>query len=160
MVLRNRPTVYVAAPLFSQAELAFNRQIKHELSKSFRVFLPQDDGDLMGNLLRCGLSVREAIRKVVAQDVVAVRNCDAVLIVLDGRGIDEGAAFELGVAFALQKVCIGLQTDVRRLAAFGNNPMIEGSVEKIFPAISEAVAWLEQRFAEKREAPAKSTDFV
>jgi nucleoside 2-deoxyribosyltransferase len=151
--MKTKPAVYVAAPLFSQAELDFNRQIKQALSHSFRVFLPQEDGDLMNDLLRCGLSAREAVQKVFAQDVVAVRNCDAILIVMDGRSIDEGAAFELGVAYALRKVCVGVQTDVRRLAAFGNNPMIEGPCERIFSRIEDAVFWLEHRFAERITTP-------
>jgi nucleoside 2-deoxyribosyltransferase len=145
--MKHKPTVYLAGPLFSQAELEFNRQIKRHLSRSFRVFLPQEDGDLMADLLRCGLPAREAVRKVFAQDVVAVRASDALIIVLDGRCIDEGAAFELGVAYALRKTCIGLQTDPRRLAPFGNNPMIDGSLEGIFSTIEDAGSWLRQRFA-------------
>ena len=100
----------------------------------------------MTDLLTCGFQPREATQKVFAQDVVAVRACDALLIVLDGRSIDEGAAFELGLAYALRKLCIGLQTDTRRLAPFGNNPMIEAPLERIFETIDDAVSWLQVRF--------------
>ena len=146
--------------MFSQGERQFNLEISDRLSGSFDVFLPQESGVLMPDLLYRGFSPRAAIRKVFARDLIAIQQCAALLIVLDGRSVDEGAAFELGLAYALRKVCIGLQTDLRRLAPFGNNPMIEGSLEGIFPRIDEAVCWLEQRFAEQRKASAKSTDFV
>jgi nucleoside 2-deoxyribosyltransferase len=144
--MKNKPSVYFAAPLFSQAELEFNRQVRDHLVPSFNVFLPQESGDLMFNLFRCGFSVKDAVQKVFAQDVAAIRRCDVFIILLDGRTIDEGAAFELGLAFALRKVCVGLQTDVRRLASFGNNPMIDGALEIVFSRVDEMAAWLEGRF--------------
>ena len=56
------------------------------------------------------------------------------------QAIDEGAAFELGYAFALGKECYGLQTDVRRLLSSGNNPMIEQSCKEIFTSINDFIA--------------------
>jgi nucleoside 2-deoxyribosyltransferase len=60
---------------------------------------------------------------------------------LDGRTIDEGAAFELGYCAAKDKKCFGLQTDNRRLLITGNNPMIEESLEKIFLNIKDLISW-------------------
>lgn len=136
-----KTVLYLAAPLFSAAERSFNRQLKDALSDYFEVFLPQEDGALMPELLAKGASVKEASNAVFGMDVRAVKRCDAMLVVLDGRSIDEGAAFELGLAFALGKYCVGLQTDFRRLAPFGNNPMIDGALSKVFTTPDELVAW-------------------
>jgi nucleoside 2-deoxyribosyltransferase len=45
--MRKLPRLYLAAPLFSQAEKAFNHDLKKELSAHFEVFLPQEDGGLL-----------------------------------------------------------------------------------------------------------------
>jgi nucleoside 2-deoxyribosyltransferase len=63
---------------------------------------------------------------------------------MDGRTIDEGAAFELGYAFALGKACVGLKTDARSLFTFGDNPMIEGAVREIFHDETSLCRWLEE----------------
>jgi hypothetical protein len=64
-----------------------------------------------------------------------------LIIVLDGRAVDEGAAFELGYAYALGKPCYGLKTGPRQLLAIGNNPMIDGPLEYIFQSVDELVNW-------------------
>jgi hypothetical protein len=56
--------------------------------------------------------------------------------------LDEGASFELGYAFALGKVCVGLKTDPRQLLPIGDNPMIEGALWKLFHEESELVEWI------------------
>jgi len=140
-------SLYLASPMFSQAERQFNREVRDCLSRSFRVFLPQESGVIMSDLLCRGVSPQDAIQKVFAQDLMAIQECDALVIVLDGRSVDEGAAFELGLGYALKKVCVGLQTDLRRLAPFGNNPMIDGALEKVFKRVDEVLRWLERRFA-------------
>jgi nucleoside 2-deoxyribosyltransferase len=68
------------------------------------------------------------MNKVFEGDLEAIRNSDVLLMILDGRAPDEGACFELGYAYSLNKVCVGLQTDVRRLLTIGNNPMIVGAL--------------------------------
>ena len=103
------------------------------------------------DLIKDGLPPEVAARKVFNIDTAAVDSCDLLLIVLDGRTIDEGAAFELGYAHAKGKRCFGLQTDVRRLLSFGNNPMIECSCEIIFDSLDLMVSWLEERFVEVSE---------
>lgn len=92
-----------------------------------------------------------AAREVFKIDTAAIDSCDLLLIILDGRTIDEGAAFELGYAHAKGKRCFGLQTDVRRLLSFGNNPMIECSCEIIFDSLELMIGWLEARFIDVDE---------
>lgn len=136
-----RPMIYFASPLFSRAELVFNEGIVQQLERHFNVYLPQRDGGLMGKMIQDGVSATVAAQRVFKRDVNAMLECDAVLAVLDGRTIDEGVAFEIGFAFAHSKRCVGLQTDVRRLRPEGNNPMIEGSLEVIFPEVSDFLNW-------------------
>ncbi len=86
-------------------------------------------------------------------DIAALKKCDFVLIVLDGRSVDEGAAFELGYAYALGKVCYGLQTDPRRLLKIGiNNPMIDCALQQVFSSVDDLVAWAKTFALETRIA--------
>jgi nucleoside 2-deoxyribosyltransferase len=133
--------LYFAAPLFSEAERSFNSQATAALADAFQIYLPQQDGELIVDLVREGRPETEARRLVFERDIAAIRNSDVVLIVLDGRSVDEGASFELGVAYALGKRCIGLQTDPRRLLPSGNNPMIDGALECILPNIEAVLSW-------------------
>lgn len=140
----NRKRLYLAAPLFNAPEKAFNVELKKLLSEKFNVFLPQEDGHLLVNLLRKGHDLQGAIQRVFQADVTAVKRSDYVFAVLDGRTIDEGVAFELGLAFALNIPCVGFQTDVRRLWPAGNNPMIEEACSEIFNNLEDVKRWLKK----------------
>ena len=133
--------LYLAGPLFSQAEREYNKKVKAALEPFFNVFLPQEDGCLFVNLVASGLSITEAARKIFTCDVKAIEASEFLVIVLDGRAIDEGAAFELGVAYAKGKKCVALQTDMRRLLPIGNNPMIDCAVESVFENIESLLVW-------------------
>jgi nucleoside 2-deoxyribosyltransferase len=135
------PKLYFAAPLFSQAERSFNVEAAGILGADFEVFLPQRDGGLVADIQGTGISIEESRRIVFARDLDAVRASHVVLAVLDGRTIDEGVAFELGFANALGKRCIALHTDVRRLLPAGNNPMIDGALERSFASVDAIVSW-------------------
>jgi nucleoside 2-deoxyribosyltransferase len=112
------------------------------------VYLPQEDGLLISDLLNSGMTPEHASSVIFKNDVNAIRQCDILLILLDGRAVDEGAAFELGLAYQMGKTCIGLQTDFRRLAPFGSNPMLSGAIDTIFSKPADLVAWIKQ-YAEK-----------
>ena len=133
--------LYLASPLFNVNEREFNLKLKRLLSRRFEVYLPQEDGGLMVEMVEEGLPLEEAARSVFKFDVNALLACDLLLIVMDGRAIDEGAAFELGFAFAHGKPCYGFQTDVRRLVLGRNNPMIECAVKRIFRSVDELMEW-------------------
>ena len=84
-------------------------------------------------------------------DVKQVLDCDIFLFVLDGRVPDEGACFELGIAYNQKaqnnskKRIIGLHTDMR--ASFINsklNAMIEGSFDKIFISKKDLIDYLSE----------------
>jgi len=134
--------IYLASPLFSKSERDFNELISDVLSQHFEVYLPQRDGGLLVDLVSSGMEELKAKQAVFSQDIDAIDNCDILLIVLDGRAIDEGACFELGYAYSRGKLCFGLQTDPRRLLREGNNPMIEIPLLKIFSSVSELEGWV------------------
>lgn len=139
--MKTKPLLYFAAPLFSRAELAFNQQIARQLEPFFDVYLPQEDGGLMVEMMQRGMDAQRAGQAVFNLDVLALKKCDVLLITLDGRAVDEGAAFELGFAYALGKPCYGFQTDPRRLLPSGNNPMVESPLRCVFKCVDELLAW-------------------
>lgn len=136
--------LYLAGPLFSAAEKSFNKYLKKVLSPYYDVYLPQEDGKLLVDLLKNGVEPRFAKKQIFNYDLEAIQRCDVLLIILDGRTIDEGASFELGCAYILGKECIALQTDPRRLLSSGNNPMIDCSIKKTFETVEQLLFWVTQ----------------
>jgi nucleoside 2-deoxyribosyltransferase len=143
-MIPNRPKVYLAAPLFSETELSFNRSLRDKLSDLADVYLPQDDGELLVELVREGVPVEQAKRRIFQSDIVAIEGCDILVIVMDGRIIDEGACFELGYAFSRGKACVGIKTDVRSLLPFGDNPMVECALQRIFRDVDDLIDWIRE----------------
>ena len=138
----NRPlSLYLAGPLFSEAERSFNLKLKRLLLPHFDVYLPQEDGGLLVDMIAEGMAPKAASRRVFEGDIQAMKEADLLIIILDGRSVDEGAAFELGFAYALGKPCYGLKTGPRQLLATGNNPMIDGPVKYIFQSVDELAQW-------------------
>jgi nucleoside 2-deoxyribosyltransferase len=109
------------------------------------VYLPQEDGALLVELVAAGLPVDEAKNLIFAKDIEAIERCNILLIIMDGRVIDEGASFELGYAYSRGKICIGLKSDVRSLLPVGDNPMIECALRGVFSDIAEASRWIQGR---------------
>ena len=134
--------VYIAAPLFSDAERTFNELVAQTLAEWVDVYLPQRDGGLMSEMIRSGIPSDVAARCVFRGDINAIHQADCLIAILDGRAIDEGVAFELGFAFSLSKRCVGIQTDSRRLASWGNNPMIVGALEYVFHSVEDLLLWI------------------
>jgi nucleoside 2-deoxyribosyltransferase len=116
-------TVYLAAPLFSEAECDFNRKLKSELqSLGFQVFLPQEDSNNVHDKPN-----RQKI--IFNKNLKGIENSDILVAVIDGPDVDSGTAWEIGYAFAKGKPVIGLRTDFRTLGIEGTvNLMIERSV--------------------------------
>ena len=139
---KKKPKIYLAGPLFSDAERTFNEMLTRRLDDLVDVYLPQRDGGLMSEMVRSGIPSDMAARRVFRGDMAAIREADYFIAILDGRAIDEGVALELGVAYAVSKRCVGIQTDSRRLASWGNNPMITGTLEAVFHSIDDLVLWM------------------
>jgi nucleoside 2-deoxyribosyltransferase len=132
--------VYVAAPLFCDAEKQFNVQVAQDLAAlGVRTYLPQRDSGETAALVKEGWDRTAARRRLFDSDVAAVRACDALLIILDGRVPDEGACVELGMAYAWGKTCLGLQTDVRRFGGGSNcnNLMVDHALIAVVHTLEE-----------------------
>lgn len=127
-------------------ELSYNRHLKRTLSSLFNVFLPQEDGLLLREIVESGVSWDMAERMVFDADIQAMKESDIVLAVLNGAHIDEGVSFELGFCYATGKRCIGLKTDIRQALPTGNNPMIGQSCEKIFDSEKALLKWLSANY--------------
>jgi len=144
-LISNRPNVYLAGPLFSAHERQWNVALRDTLSGFCDVYLPQEDGALLVDLVADGMAVNEAKNTIFARDIEAIQRCDILLLMMDGRVIDEGACFELGYAYCLGKVCIGLKTDPRSLLPIGDNPMVECALRGTFGNIYEISEWIQSR---------------
>jgi nucleoside 2-deoxyribosyltransferase len=149
-LISNRPRVYVAAPLFSPRERQWNASLRDALADFSDVYLPQEDGALLVDLVRNGMSPEEAKNMIFTADIEAIERCDILLLVMDGRVIDEGACFELGYAYSRGKVCIGIKTDVRSLLPIGDNPMIDCALRSIFRDSDSAIEWIRTRRWERQ----------
>ncbi|MDO6675876.1 nucleoside 2-deoxyribosyltransferase [Tenacibaculum sp. 1B UA] len=141
-MLKNK--VYFAGPLFNEAERAFNQNLTSKIENiGFTVFLPQRDGAELDKPPFDGMTQTERNKAIFNLDIKQILNCDIFLFVLDGRVPDEGACFELGIAYSNKKHIIGLHTDMR--ASFIDsklNAMIEGSFDKIFTSKQETIDYL------------------
>jgi len=136
--------IYIAGPLFCQSELDFNITINNYLEHlGFITFLPQRDGHVLAELLVNGGSKYDAVQKIFDTDVDEIKKSDILLFIFDGRVPDEGACVELGIAFSLNKECIGLKTDSRSLMDNLDNPLILGALKgRVAPSISELKKYL------------------
>lgn len=140
--LRERRNIYLAGPLFSEAERSFNTKLKGLLEQYVNVYLPQEDGGLLVEMISNGIPLELANQEVFHSDMRALQDCDAFVIILDGRAVDEGAVFELGCAYTLGKPCYGLKTDPRQLLQCGDNPMICVALREIFSDVAQLISWI------------------
>ena len=124
--------VYIAGPLFNEMERQRNKDIS-ELVESFgfETYLPQRDGGIFAELLASGKNIIDVRKEIFKKDIESIKNCDVILCLLDGRVPDEGMCVELGVAYTLNKKCIGYRTDSRVQEAEGMNIILEGVLEKV-----------------------------
>lgn len=140
--------LYIAGPMFSQAELEFNEKLAETLEKNgLNVFLPQRDGLKMSELLK-SMTTKEASCLIFETDILNIRSCDAFLFVLDGRVPDEGACVALGYAYSQNVPCYGLKTDPRSAISGEINPMLRGSIQKEFTTIEETASFFRNRKGE------------
>lgn len=149
--------IYFAAPLFCQAEKAFNLILAERLEeKGFSVFLPQRDGIESNKPPYNTLSNEERQKTIFTTDRDKVLQADIFLIVLDGRVPDEGACVELGIAYGQKhlaqrdKLLIGLQTDSRAaLPEIKLNAMVFGSLDYVVDNENDLINALEE-YKQKR----------
>ncbi|WP_315828398.1 MULTISPECIES: nucleoside 2-deoxyribosyltransferase [unclassified Bradyrhizobium] len=140
--------IYLASPLFSEAERDFNAKIAIELRrKSFSVFLPQE---LPANHDRAPTEAQ-----IFCGDTRAVLDSRLLLAVLDGETTDAGVATEIGIALSHHIPIVGLWTDIRQ-ARLGSGRMyrniyVTGAIQhngKITNCLPDAVTECERILSE------------
>ena len=133
-----RYRVYLAAPLFSEAERNFNASVARLLEANlFDVYLPQASGD--DSLVR---DARKQERLFVSNKT-ALDQSDIIVAIIDGADADSGTAWEMGYAFAMGKPVIALRTDFRRVGDHEQvNLMLEQSA-KVVCSTEELLAALQ-----------------
>ncbi len=115
--------VYLAAPLFSEPERAYNLLVAGELRNNFfDVYLPQEAGD------DSDTRNKEEQVRIFSENLRALKNADIIVAIIDGADADSGTAWEMGYAYALGKQVIALRTDFRRSGRYEKvNLMLEES---------------------------------
>ncbi|WNY24627.1 nucleoside 2-deoxyribosyltransferase [Methanolapillus millepedarum] len=134
-------TIYLAGPLFSQAEREFNKKLESMfLEIGFSVFLPQEDAE--DNDVERHNQNQSGI---FASCFAGLETSDLVVAVLEGADIDSGTAWELGYAFAAGLPIIGLRTDFRIHTPNEKvNLMIQETVDAFVFSVEELQAVLEK----------------
>jgi nucleoside 2-deoxyribosyltransferase len=129
--------IFLAAPLFSEAERDFNSKVTTTLRKEgFKVWLAQEHKFVQDH---------STIQKqtIFHEDLDAVRKSDFILAVLDGVDVDSGVAFEMGFGYATKKPIVGLKTDHRVFSRVESvNLMLEVPLVKLCKNIAEAIVVL------------------
>src|ERR1700761_6434361 len=95
--------IYMAGPLFSSAELAFNTALAKELrARGHEVFLPQEHEQR-----------KDLPREIFESDVRGLDWSEVVVACLDGPDPDSGTCWELGYAYGRNKPQVVYRTDFR-----------------------------------------------
>jgi nucleoside 2-deoxyribosyltransferase len=103
-----RYRIYLAGPLFTEAEQTYNRMLYDLLTRHFfEVYLPQEVGDTSHS------RSRKEHQAIFCRHVEALGNADMVVAVVDGADADSGTAWEMGYAYALGIPVVSLRTDFR-----------------------------------------------
>lgn len=139
--------IYLAAPLFSEAERSYNTALAQLLKKHlFDVYVPQDAGDDSAR--------RDHIehRRIFDSNITALQKADAVVAIIDGADADSGTAWEMGYAAALNKPVFALRTDFRRVGTHEHvNLMLEQSATVVKDRIELLAALKSQLFFDKKD---------
>jgi nucleoside 2-deoxyribosyltransferase/predicted secreted protein len=127
--------VYLAAPLFSEPERAYNLSVAGRMRDNFfEVFLPQeasDDSDTRN---------KEEQVRIFSENLRALKNADIIVAIIDGADADSGTAWEMGFAFAHGKQVIALRTDFRRV---GMHEQVNLMLEESSKVVSSTIELLE-----------------
>jgi nucleoside 2-deoxyribosyltransferase len=126
--------IYLAGPLFTDAELAFNLALATRLrAAGHAVFLPQQQCE--------GLA---SPRDIFSACVNGLSGSQIVVAVLDGADADSGTCWECGYACAKGMKVVGLRTDVRKGGDDGSglNLMLSVSAGALVRSVDELLKYL------------------
>ena len=126
--------VFLASPLFSDAEREFNSNLAKSLRENgFEVWLAQEAPFIQKGIHKEKKTIYEG-------DILALKTSDVVVAVLDGINVDAGVAYEMGYAKALGKPIVGLKTDYRTFSKMEEvNLMLEVPLVKLCKNVDEVI---------------------
>ena len=140
--------IYMAGPLFSTAELAFNGELASLLRRlGHDVFLPQEHEQR-----------KDLPASIFASDVKGIEWADAVVACLDGSDPDSGTCWELGYAYARGKLTVVYRTDFRLFE--GSDPinlMMSESADHVIILPMAPIADLAAEIGRRLDAQSKAT---
>lgn len=117
-----RYRVYLASPLFTEAERKYNELIRDLLATHcFEVYLPQEVG------LDSASRNRDAIDHIFRSHCDALQKTDWIVAIIDGADADSGCAWEIGYAYAKGIPVVSLRTDFRHV---GQNEHVNLMLER------------------------------
>lgn len=123
--------IYIAGPLFTEAERYYLQKIDEVLKKlGFDTYLPHKDG---GIFVRGVTKSEDFFRK----DLEEINKCDMLVAVLNGIDVDSGTSWEIGFAYSKGIPVFGILDDTRKPDNKLLNPMIFNSIKKIAKNIEE-----------------------
>jgi len=131
--------LFLAAPLFNEAERVFNARIAQTLRRfRHKVWLAQEAPFIKKGTLK-------EKKRIFKGDITALKSSDVVVAILDGMDVESGVAFELGYAHCLGKPIIGLKTDYRTFSKIEEiNLMLEVPMLKICGSVDEILTVLNE----------------
>jgi len=117
--------IYLAGPLFTQAETEFNSKLTRSLTAvGYRVYLPQQEC--------AGITAPADIYQTCLR---GIDGAGALVAILDGADADSGTCFEMGYALAQKIPIIGVRTDFRGTGDHqGLNLMLTNSCDRLIIA--------------------------
>src|SRR5215469_5161282 len=134
--------LYLAAPLFTEAERAFNLVLARALeAEGHQVYLPQRDTP--------STQAPDRTTSMFYANLAALRKADAIVAVCDGSQVDDGTAWEIGYAYGKNIQIFGLRTDTRIVQRSDEqiNLMILESLSELAPTIEQLAHTI--RYAER-----------
>jgi nucleoside 2-deoxyribosyltransferase len=134
------PRLYVAGPLFTDAERAWNARLAAELTGAlpgWTIDLPQD----FCPHTEAGAGAPD-YGAIFAACVGHLDRAQAVIAILDGADADSGTCWECGYAFAKGIPVVGLRTDWRPAEDGTANCMLSRSCRAVVKSPAAAIQQL------------------
>ena len=133
--------IYVAGPLFNEGDRYTNQVNSDKLRElGYTTFLPQEIviTNNSSELVKAGCFF---------MDLVAIKNCDYLVVNCNGIEIDSGTAAEIGLGYGLNKKLVLYKSDVRNYYndTYRLNNFVGGLVDnKVCRTLDEVVECLKQ----------------
>jgi nucleoside 2-deoxyribosyltransferase len=144
--MESKLTIYLAGPLFTEAERIWNKRLGEELVAlipNAEIVLPQ----VQAMKYMKGASVD--FQGLVEDCIRGLERAHVIVAVLDGSDADSGTCWECGYAYAKRKRIIGVRTDFRGSEDEGLNAMLRRTCSKVIyhPSTREDPASLAREIA-------------